>query len=475
MNGVMGLKAILSKLSSTLPLLGFVFPLVWGSFFLHPLDVLSPTSFEVYYLAQGVTPLAIALVFSLRRYPRNRYARTLLWPFALAGCLAPYLALYPNDSFYDLSVFVSAAIGGASYVWFHAQWCNLYSRLDAKRMTFYALMPFILMPVIRAPLELLPLGIAIVIVTPFPILGVLMQKRAIAQLAREEDECPVAETEHSPGRNATSTSRTSNGMVVVVVVMAIFGFAMGLLRINIDTSLSGITVVMTGLLIKFVFPLAFYGLVRYAQRKISVSLICQLAMVSILISTLIATNVPHDVNILFIVFECIRQVMYILLFYTLCALAHRTEIHPLIVFGSGWAPYGLALSSGMFAASFIETPHASESFIMNVVCLTTIGVVLIFTLRDDANAKPFFQDKPEEGPLHDFEVIDRRCLLIADQYGLSKRELETMQFICKGRSKRYIAEHLMLSENTVRGYAKTLYTKLGVHSKQELLDLLGIS
>ena len=67
-----------------------------------------------------------------------------------------------------------------------------------------------------------------------------------------------------------------------------------------------------------------------------------------------------------------------------------------------------------------------------------------------------------------------RCDAVAERYGLSKRELETMQLVCKGRSKRYIAEQLALSENTVRGYAKTLYAKLDVHSRQELLDLLGI-
>lgn len=44
--------------------------------------------------------------------------------------------------------------------------------------------------------------------------------------------------------------------------------------------------------------------------------------------------------------------------------------------------------------------------------------------------------------------------------------------IAQGRSKSYIAEALCLSENTVRTHAKNVYTKLDVHSKQELIDLL---
>ena len=43
--------------------------------------------------------------------------------------------------------------------------------------------------------------------------------------------------------------------------------------------------------------------------------------------------------------------------------------------------------------------------------------------------------------------------------------------IAQGRSKAYIAEALFLSENTVRTHAKNVYAKLGVHSKQELIDL----
>ena len=46
--------------------------------------------------------------------------------------------------------------------------------------------------------------------------------------------------------------------------------------------------------------------------------------------------------------------------------------------------------------------------------------------------------------------------------------------LAKGRSKPYITEALCLSENTVRIYTKRIYAKTGVHSKQELQDLLPL-
>lgn len=39
-----------------------------------------------------------------------------------------------------------------------------------------------------------------------------------------------------------------------------------------------------------------------------------------------------------------------------------------------------------------------------------------------------------------------------------------------GRSQPYIREELMLSKNTVSSHVQHIYVKLGVHSKQELID-----
>lgn len=46
--------------------------------------------------------------------------------------------------------------------------------------------------------------------------------------------------------------------------------------------------------------------------------------------------------------------------------------------------------------------------------------------------------------------------------------------ICKGRSKRYIAETLFISENTVKAHTRNAYAKLDAHNKQDVLDMIGI-
>ena len=46
------------------------------------------------------------------------------------------------------------------------------------------------------------------------------------------------------------------------------------------------------------------------------------------------------------------------------------------------------------------------------------------------------------------------------------------EYLARGRSQTYIREALFLSKNTVATHVRRIYTKLDVHSKQELIDLV---
>lgn len=70
------------------------------------------------------------------------------------------------------------------------------------------------------------------------------------------------------------------------------------------------------------------------------------------------------------------------------------------------------------------------------------------------------------------DPIERRCMAVARAYALSPRETDVLVAYAHGRNVAYLADHLVLSSNTIRSHSKTLYAKLGVHSKQELIDLV---
>lgn len=59
---------------------------------------------------------------------------------------------------------------------------------------------------------------------------------------------------------------------------------------------------------------------------------------------------------------------------------------------------------------------------------------------------------------------------VAREAGLTKRETEVTALLLEGRSLRIVQQELFISEGTARTHTKRIYEKLGIHSKQELID-----
>lgn len=78
--------------------------------------------------------------------------------------------------------------------------------------------------------------------------------------------------------------------------------------------------------------------------------------------------------------------------------------------------------------------------------------------------------KPIEPPYQD--RLSKQAMLVRRYFRLSAREAEVMELIARGNTVARIAEMLVVSENTIRTHSKRIYTKLDVHKRQELRDLI---
>jgi DNA-binding NarL/FixJ family response regulator len=79
---------------------------------------------------------------------------------------------------------------------------------------------------------------------------------------------------------------------------------------------------------------------------------------------------------------------------------------------------------------------------------------------------------PSEEPGAIQDRLSKKCLILKEQYELSSRETEVAEQIARGNSVKTIAEKLFISENTVRTHSKNIYSKLAIHKRQDLLDIL---
>ncbi|NBJ66491.1 hypothetical protein D5273_05100 [Enterorhabdus caecimuris] len=84
--------------------------------------------------------------------------------------------------------------------------------------------------------------------------------------------------------------------------------------------------------------------------------------------------------------------------------------------------------------------------------------------------KPQEEGVASDGP--ESASVSARCDAVAAAFGLTPRESEVFALLAQGRTVGVIREKLVISLNTARFHTKNIYAKLGVHSQQELIDVV---
>lgn len=66
----------------------------------------------------------------------------------------------------------------------------------------------------------------------------------------------------------------------------------------------------------------------------------------------------------------------------------------------------------------------------------------------------------------------QKCDAISKEYGLTDRQREILVFLAKGRNAEHISRELTISPYTVKTHIYNVFQKVGVHSHQELIDIV---
>jgi len=112
---------------------------------------------------------------------------------------------------------------------------------------------------------------------------------------------------------------------------------------------------------------------------------------------------------------------------------------------------------------------------LSVLVLCTVMVTVVLSVLNQKERLESAYDPQLEQDADEPDqtsAIERICDQLAGEDGLTGREREILGYLARGRSLPYIREELVLSKNTVETHTKNLYRKLGIHSRQELIDLV---
>ena len=123
-----------------------------------------------------------------------------------------------------------------------------------------------------------------------------------------------------------------------------------------------------------------------------------------------------------------------------------------------------------------EYEFLSVTYIMSEFLL----VVVYWMMQDYVHKSDIPTYTPPEGQQLGVDIltmpmsikIGKVLLFVKNGESLAPREREILELILNNKRRKEIAEELHLSENTVKTYTRTLYSKVGVSSREQLYALL---
>lgn len=70
-------------------------------------------------------------------------------------------------------------------------------------------------------------------------------------------------------------------------------------------------------------------------------------------------------------------------------------------------------------------------------------------------------------------LFERCCREVAKEYELTNREVDVLELLARGYSAARVQKELYIAAGTVNYHMRNIYAKLGVHSKQEVIDFIA--
>lgn len=186
----------------------------------------------------------------------------------------------------------------------------------------------------------------------------------------------------------------------------------------------------------------------------------------------------------------------------LCAMAHAREFSPTLIWSMTAVCFAALSLVGILTGTLDAFEEDDGDSIMQVVNTVYFAIVLIVPIlqawmrKKDESGKdiqsieslesieiaesaeacldaPTAQEAeaPATKPAANSDLRDR-CDHVAERCGLSPRETEVLAYLGRGHGVAFVAESLVVSESTVRTHVKNIYRKLGVSSREELLEFI---
>lgn len=415
------------------------------------------------YLAMGVTMLLGAAV-SWRARRNFAHARPVVAAGVAASvALAPLIVL-PGPWAASETVSLAVALAdGAVVGWHFLMWAPLYARLSTRQAYACVCGNVALAALLKALTDLLSHDVlGVVALASTSVLTTLCFFRAV----RDVPETPHQEPCFRKG-TFVSLRRPALGFFCLVLGCALFmGLGEGVFGLPLPYRLGAqaLSVVVAACALVFGYRtpegVSLFGFWFAAVVVIATGLVGG-----------IVAGAPFGV-LSMAVFTTAQAMAIGLVQLAASDVAARCELPAEVVLGVGWgACFALPMAGGLWllratGAGGLGSPTLA------IVVLWLLLVALVLMRPTQSPELRLLGGLSPRVARADVATAGSRLEALARERGLTPREAEVIGLYAQGRNRAFISAELVISEYTVRDHVKSAYKKLGVHNKQELIDLL---
>lgn len=167
----------------------------------------------------------------------------------------------------------------------------------------------------------------------------------------------------------------------------------------------------------------------------------------------------------------------ILIWFILISLGSRNSAGALSVFSWGLAMNSIGVVIGANFGRFTNSYYGVDSPMVSLIAVTLAFLFIVYVvvaMRRFSFKETIAAVVPERETVSHLEgtLLETRTEQISERFGLTAREKEVFGLLARGRNGKFIQDELVVSYNTVKAHVKHIYTKLGIHTQQELIDLV---
>lgn len=168
--------------------------------------------------------------------------------------------------------------------------------------------------------------------------------------------------------------------------------------------------------------------------------------------------------------------LFLLMTAILANISYRWGVCALWLFAIENATHLLAGTGAMAGTEWLMRIAGAETVIWDtafaVFAVAAMMVIALLFRRFSPDSLWGLSIGDEEA-FGESERLRCLCERLIDEGGLTQREGEVLFMCMQGKRPATIAEELFVGVSTVRTHIKHFYAKLGVHSRKELMELIG--